>query len=200
MRDHRAVAPEFFLGAMSPYAWFAAERIDGLIPSARWRPVFLGGLFKAVGRRSWALGEAREQGMAECEARARSYGLGAIRWPERWPTNDLLVARGMMFAEREGLLEPFALAAMRMSFREGADLGETGVVLEAGRRTGIDGAEMEAALADPGVKETLRAATEEAHARGVFGVPTVIAGDELFWGDDRLEQAAAAAGTGPAAA
>jgi 2-hydroxychromene-2-carboxylate isomerase len=87
-----------------------------------------------------------------------------------------------------------------MSFREGADLGEPGVVLEAGRRTGIDGAEMEAALADPGVKDALRAATEEAGARGVLGVPTVIAGDELFWGDDRLEQAAAAAGTGPAAA
>jgi 2-hydroxychromene-2-carboxylate isomerase len=192
MRHHRRVAPEFFLGAMSPYAWFTAERIDALVPSALWRPVFLGGLFKAVGRSSWALGEARERGMEECEARARSYGLGEIRWPERWPTNDLLVARGMTFAERKGALKPFALAAMRMAFQESADLGEAAVVLEAGRRSGIDAAELDTALADAEVKDALRAATEEAHARGVFGVPTVIVGDELFWGDDELGRAAAA--------
>jgi 2-hydroxychromene-2-carboxylate isomerase len=197
MRHHQRVAPDFFLGAMSPYAWMSAERIDDLIPSARWRPVFLGGLFAAAGRSSWALGETREQGMAECEARAQRYGLGVIRWPERWPTSDLHVARGMLFAERKDLLRPFALAAMRMAFREAADLGEMDAVLEAGSRSGIDERELGAALADPDVKQALRAATDGAHSRGVFGVPTVIVGDELFWGDDRLEQAAAVAGAVP---
>jgi 2-hydroxychromene-2-carboxylate isomerase len=49
-----------------------------------------------------------------------------------------------------------------------------------------------AALDDPQIKRALREATEGAHARGVFGVPTVAVGDQLFWGDDRLEEAAAA--------
>jgi len=193
------VAPSFFFGAMSPYSWLSAERIETLIGAAEWRPVFLGGIFKANGRSSWGLGEGRAAGMAECEARARAYGLGTMRWPDRWPTSDLTVARAMLIAQARGLLKPFALAAMRMAFREGADLAETPVVLEAGRRAGIDADELQAALGDPDVKQALRVATDEALARGVFGVPTVLVGAELLWGDDRLEAAAAATGAAAAA-
>jgi 2-hydroxychromene-2-carboxylate isomerase len=193
MRHDRAMAPVFYFGAMSPYAWMAAERIDGLIPQARWHCVFLGGVFKAHGRSSWALGERRAEGMAECEARAEAHGLGAIRWPDPWPTNDLAAARAMVFAQRRDLLKRFALEAMRMAFREGANLGEVEVVLQAGERSGIGAGELQAALSDAEIKDALRAATDEAAARGVFGVPSVVVGDELFWGDDRLEQAAAAA-------
>jgi 2-hydroxychromene-2-carboxylate isomerase len=190
-------APLFFFGAMSPYAWFAAERIERLLPDAEWRAVFLGGMFKANGRASWALDERREAGIAECESRARDYGLAPMRWPEPWPTSDLTVARAMVLAAARGLLKPFALAAMRMAFREGADLAQTAVVLEAGHRTGIDAGELAAALTDPEVKGALRAATDDALARGVFGVPTVIVREELFWGDDRLEQAAAVSSAAP---
>jgi 2-hydroxychromene-2-carboxylate isomerase len=190
-------APLFFFGAMSPYAWFAAERIERLLPDAEWRAVFLGGMFKANGRASWALDERREAGIVECEARARDYGLAPMRWPEPWPTSDLTVARAMVLAAARGLLKPFALAAMRMAFREGADLAQTAVVLEAGHRTGIDAGELAAALTDPEVKGALRAATDDALARGVFGVPTVIVREELFWGDDRLEQAAAVSSAAP---
>jgi hypothetical protein len=78
------VPAEFFFGAMSPYSWFAAERIDSLLPDAQWRPVYAGGLFRANDRSSWGLGETRQAGIAECEARAAAYGLGKIRWPEPW--------------------------------------------------------------------------------------------------------------------
>jgi len=67
-------------------------------------------------------------------------------------------------------------------------------------RAGLDRAEADGAMRDPEIKATLRDATETAHALGVFGVPTVAVGDELFWGDDRLEDAAACAvSVGPAA-
>ena len=104
----------------------------------------------------------------------------------------------MLFAERRGALEPFALAAMRMAFREGTDLGELSAVLEAGRRVGIDVDELRRALADQELKDALRAATAEALAAGVFGVPSVIVEGQLFWGDDRLEEAAAATRRGAA--
>ena len=48
--------PWFYFGAMSPYSWFAAERIGGLLPDAVWRPVYAGALFKASGRSTWGLG------------------------------------------------------------------------------------------------------------------------------------------------
>jgi 2-hydroxychromene-2-carboxylate isomerase len=186
-------APRFYLGAMSPYSWFAAERIEALLPDARWRGVFAGALFKQNDRVSWGLTDERERKLADCDARAANYGLGTIRWPDPWPTNDLLVARAMAFCHDESLLRAYALAAMRLAFHDGVDLGELDAVLEAGRRAGIDERELGAAVADPRVKDALRAANDEAVAAGIFGVPTVIVGDELFWGDDRLEAAAAAA-------
>jgi len=185
--------PLFFFGAMSPYSWFAAERINTLIPDAQWRPVFAGGLFKAAGRTSWGLTGDRAAGLADCEARARQHGLGEIVWPDPWPTLDVLVSRAMLFADRQGKLEPLALEAMRLAFREGADLGEPATVREAGLRAGLDPEEVEQATQDPELKAALRAATDEAVARGVTGLPTVVVGDQLFWGDDRLKDAARAA-------
>ncbi len=197
MRDDRRVSarpasPVFFLGAMSPYSWFAAERIEGLLPDAQWRGVFAGAIFKANGRVSWGLTESRADGMADCEARAGAQGLGAIRWPDPWPTSDLLIARAMTFAERSGDVRALALAAMRLAFLDGADLGEESAVLEAGRRAGLDGERLRGALSDAEIKDALRRATDDALALGVFGVPTVIIGEELFWGDDRLDEAAGA--------
>ena len=198
--------PRFYFGAMSPYSWLAAERIDALLPEASWRGVFAGAIFKASGRSSWGLGEARSERMAECEARAAEYGLGRIRWPVPWPTSDLFIARAMTFASRAGastapdptargdeeLLRRLALAAMRLAFLEGGELGEADTVLEAADRAGVDRREMREALGDPEIKQALRESTDEALAHGVFGVPTVAVEAQLYWGDDRLREAAMA--------
>jgi 2-hydroxychromene-2-carboxylate isomerase len=183
--------PQFFLGAMSPYSWFAAERITQVLPQARWQGVLAGAVFKANDRVSWGLTERREQGIADCDARAKTHGLGPIRWPEPWPTSDLLIARAMVYAESRSVLQRFALSAMRLCFLEGRDLGEMESVLVAAERVGIERAELAGALSDQTVKDRLRAQTDELLALGVFGVPTVVVGTELFWGDDRLEEAAA---------
>lgn len=186
----------FYFGAMSPYSWFAAERIERLLPQARWHGVFAGAVFKQNGRVSWGLTDRRTEGIADCDERAAEHGLGPIHWPEPWPTNDLLVARAMtlcMRSEDDRLLRSFGLAAMRLTFLEGADIGEAENVLEAGRRVGIGEHELAEALQDPRIKDALRADTEAVVAAGVSGVPTVSVASELFWGDDRLEQAAGAA-------
>ena len=178
---------------MSPYSWFAAERIHTVIPDAQWHPVYAGALFKANGRSTWGLDERRTAGLADCEARAIAHGLGTIRWPEPWPTNDVLVARAMAYAAREGVLKPLALAAMRMAFREGGELGELATVQEAAQRVGIDPDRLARAVQQPDVKQAVRATHERAMSLGVFGVPSVVVEDRVFWGDDRLRAAAAAA-------
>jgi 2-hydroxychromene-2-carboxylate isomerase len=189
--------PRFFFGAMSPYSWFAAERIDGLIPDARWIPVFAGALFRANGRGTWGLTERREAGIAECEARAAAHGLAPIVWPDPWPTNDVTVARAMAFADDQGRLHEFALAAMRLAFREGGELGDLSVIQAAGARTGIDPERLAHAITDQAVKDRVRANHDQAMELGVFGVPTVVLrDDQAFWGDDRLEEAAAEARAG----
>lgn len=193
MRDNPAVSalePRFYFGAMSPYSWFAAERIETVLPQARWLPALAGAVFKANGRTSWGLTERREAGIADCDERAAAHGLGPIVWPDPWPTSDLLVARAMTHAMHLDLLRAFALEAMRLCFREGADLGDLANVIEAGRRCGLDAGELESAIAGEHVKQSLRALTGQALDDGVFGVPSIVIGEELYWGDDSLERAA----------
>jgi 2-hydroxychromene-2-carboxylate isomerase len=98
----------------------------------------------------------------------------------------------MAFATTQDLLEPFALAAMRLAFREGGELGDLSTVQRAAERVGIDPEQLAQAVQTPAVKDAIRAVNDQALALGVFGVPTVVVNDELFWGDDRLEQAAIA--------
>jgi 2-hydroxychromene-2-carboxylate isomerase len=183
----------FYYDLMSPYAYLTAERIDDALPRpAVWQPVLLGGIFKHTGRSSWALGDEQRRagGIAEIERRAAAYGLPPLRWPDRWPTSSLHAMRLAVHARRSGREREFAAAAFRTAFAEGRDLGEVENVLAAAERAGLEDAQ--AALADEAVKDELRSATDAAAARGVFGVPTVAVGDELFWGDDRLEEAGAA--------
>lgn len=186
--------PVFYFGAMSPYSWLAAERIDELLPTARWRGVLAGVIFQAHGRTSWGLTDDRARGLADCEARAAERGLGPIHWPPGWPSSDLIVTRAMLHAEREDSLEPFALAAMRLCFQQGRSVSELETVLDAAAEAGLDPRGVEQAIARQELKDELRRRNDEALALGVFGVPTVVVGDELFWGDDRLADAVAAAG------
>ena len=130
--------------------------------------------------------------MAEVERRARLYGLPAVRWPDPWPTDYLFAMRVATFAFQAGRGREFALQAFRQAFRQGHDLAVHERVLEAAGEVGLDVATVEGAAEDPEVKLALRAATDGAHELGVFGVPTVAVESELFWGDDRLEDAAAA--------
>ena len=179
---------ELFYDVGSPYAYLAVERaqaVFGVMP--RLRPVLLGGLFKLTGRSSWALGDAerRARGMAEVERRARAHGLPPLRWPQAWPSDYLMAMRMCVH-----IGDDFAQAAMRAAFAEGVDLSDPANVLAIADRSA-------AGHDSPQVKAALREATDAAHARGVFGVPTVAVGNELFWGDDRLEDAARAAAEAP---
>jgi 2-hydroxychromene-2-carboxylate isomerase len=183
----------FYFDVGSPYAYLAAERLDTLLPeSIAWQPVLLGGLFKLTGRSSWALGDyrRRQAGMAEIERRALSYGLPPMRWPDPWPSNYLVAMRAVTFAFSVGRGQEVARQALRNAFQRGADLSIPAHVLEAAAHAGLERYEIERAIQDPAIKQALRQATDEAYARGVFGVPTVAIAEELFWGDDRLEDAA----------
>jgi 2-hydroxychromene-2-carboxylate isomerase len=185
--------PVFYYDLGSPYAYLSAERVNHVLPEVPvWQPVLLGGIFKATGRSSWGESETREEGMAEVERRAVSYGLPEIRWPDPWPGNMLYAMRAAVFAQQTGRAVAFSLAAFRQAFAAGRDLSETDNVLLAAAacelhpRAVLKGIEMQS------VKDGLRAATDEALARGVIGVPTIRVGEQVFWGDDRLEQAAEA--------
>jgi len=185
--------PVFYYDLGSPYAWLAAERINALFPVVPvWQPILLGALFKRFGRESWGNGPGRDEGMREIERRAAERGLPPVRWPDPWPGNMLAAMRAAVFAKQAGRAVAFSLAAFRQAYAGGRDLGDVDSVLIAAAACELHPNAVLKGLESRGVKEALRAATDEAGDRGVKGVPSVVIGDQVFWGDDRLEEAAAA--------
>lgn len=189
----------FYFDLGSPYAYLAAERVSGLFNEAgleqpEWQPILLGGLFKRFGRDSWANGPGRAAGIAEVERRAAAYGLPRLAWPEPWPANTLTAMRAATFAKQTGRTVSFALAGFRQAFAAGRDLSEADNVMIAAAACELHPNAVGKAIATEAMKRALVEATEGAGDRGVRGVPTVAVDERVFWGDDRLEEAVAAAG------
>jgi 2-hydroxychromene-2-carboxylate isomerase len=188
----------FYFDLGSPYAYLTAERISGLFSEAgleqpEWRPILLGGLFKRFGRDSWANGPGRAEGIAEIERRAAGYGLAPLAWPEPWPGNTLFAMRAATFAKQTGRSVSFALAGFRQAFAAGRDLSDPDNVAIAAAACELHPRALFKAVETEAVKRALREATDEAAELGVLGVPTLVVDDEPFWGDDRVEEAIAAA-------
>jgi 2-hydroxychromene-2-carboxylate isomerase len=188
----------FYFDLGSPYAYLTAERISGLFTEAgleqpEWQPVLLGGLFRTFGRDSWANGPGRAEGIAEVERRAAEYGLPPLAWPEPWPGNTLFAMRVATFAKQTGRTVSFALAAFRQAFAAGRDLSEPDNVLLAAAACELHPRALLKAVETAGVKNALRKATERAVELGVTGVPALVVDGKVFWGDDRVEEAVAAA-------
>jgi 2-hydroxychromene-2-carboxylate isomerase len=188
----------FYFDLGSPYAYLTAERISGVFAEAgleqpEWQPILLGGLFRTFERDSWANGPGRDEGIAEIERRAAAYGLPSLVWPEPWPGNTLFAMRVAAFAKQTGRTVSFALAAFRQAFAAGRDLTDPDNVLLAAAACELHPNAVLKAVETEVVKNALREATDRAAGLGVFGVPSLVVGDEVFWGDDRVEEAVSAA-------
>lgn len=187
--------PVFYYDLSSPYAWLAAERINSVLPVPPvWQPIAFGFVIRHFGKTPWSLGPGREDGMAEIERRAAERGLPEVRWPDGWPvqTYSLPALRAAVYAAEVGKVVAFSLAAFRQQFNAGRGLDQIDTVLLAAAACELHPNAVLQAIERGAIKERLRAATEEAIELGVSGVPTVRVGGELYWGDDRLEEAARA--------
>src|SRR5689334_21436703 len=194
--------PVFFYDLSSPYAYLAATRVDRVLPVApRWQPGWIIPIVGASGREWRRTGEENLARQEEVEQRASDYGLPPVHWPQRYldgrtlgmdaePVNALATMRLATFAERAGAGKDFALRVYELAFADGRDVTQLDdAVIEAAVACGLDPGESRAAVADPEIKLALKQATEAAIERGVIGLPTVAVGGQLFWGDDRLEEA-----------
>ena len=188
--------PVFYYDFNSPYAWLAAERVNNVLPVPPvWQPISFGHILRTSGREPWSFHEpTKSEGMAEVERRAAERGLPAPRWIEGWPvgTYSLLPLRAAVFAQQAGRAVSFSLAAFRQFFAAGRTLAELDNVLIAAAASELHPRAVTKGIESQTVKDALREATDRAIALGVEGVPTVAVGEQLFWGDDKLEEAAEA--------
>lgn len=193
MSDDR---PVFYYDFNSPYAWLAAERVNSVLPvPPLWQPISFGHVLQATGREPWSFHEpSKSEGIAEIERRAVERGLPAIRWIDGWPveTYSLLPLRAAIFAQQAGRAVSFSLAAFRQFFAAGRTLADLDNVLIAAAASELHPRAVTKGIESQTVKDALRDATQRALELGVVGVPSVAVGDQIFWGDDQLEAAAAA--------
>lgn len=183
---------EFFYDYGSPYSYLANHQLPGLCERTGcelvYRPMLLGGVFKATGNQSPFLEKVeakRRYGAVEMQRWVEIYG-APFRSNPHFPINTLQLMRAAHAAVREGVFEAFHAAVYPAFWEQGLDLGDEAVLREVLGRAGLDAGKIVAGAALPEIKQALLAATEEAVARGVFGAPTFFAGDEMFFGADRL--------------
>ena len=114
-----------------------------------------------------------------------------FRRPSQFPRNGLLAARIACLGAAEEWCPAFVRAVYRANFADDRDIADPAVIIELLDALGRPGPGLVARAASPETKDQLRRQTETAAARGIFGAPTFFVGDEMFWGNDRLEDAVA---------
>jgi 2-hydroxychromene-2-carboxylate isomerase len=187
--------PVFYFDFNSPYAYLAAVRIEDFVPDAEWRPIAFPILLHQLGRLEEVLQRDFPNVLPEVRERAAARGLPPVEPPPGWPVESWSLAplRATVFATERGLGREFALAAFRKVFVESRSLAESDGLRDAAAEAALDPDEVAAAIQRADIKQRLKDQTNAAIERGITGIPTVEIGDELYWGDDHLEEAAAAA-------
>jgi 2-hydroxychromene-2-carboxylate isomerase len=194
---------EFWFDLASPYSALSAFRIGEAAGGfdVRWRPFLLGPIFKAQGWNDspFNLYPAKGQWMwRDVPRRAARQGM-VMRQPSKFPRNSVLPARVALVALEEGWGEECVRATFRAEFSDDDDISQPEVMAGIVTSLGRDGRATVARAQSQLAKDALRAATDEAGRQGIFGAPTFLVRDaptsnaetELFWGDDRLEDAVA---------
>ena len=189
---------EFIFDVGSPYSYLAFKALPAVAQAAGarivWRPVLLGALIKAAGNQSPVEVSAKmrwvEEDLSRCAA---ALGVPFSLNPH-FPVNTLLpmrVAVGLQ-AQRPADFQAYVAAAFDAMWVRGRNLADPAEFAAAMKEAGFDADALLALAADQDVKDLLRGNTEVAVTRGVFGAPTFFVGEQMFWGQDRLEQVARA--------
>ena len=192
---------EFYYDFGSPTAYLAHKRLQQLAAQypleIAYKPILLGGIFKATGNSTPVAIPAKGKYMMEHDLPrfARRYDV-ALNFNPHFPINTLNLMRGAIGAERLSCLSHYVDAVYDAVWVAGENMGDTEVVARILSEAGLDAEALASLSQDPEVKAELIRSTEEAVERGAFGAPTLFLDGEMYFGQDRLdfvEEALAAA-------
>jgi 2-hydroxychromene-2-carboxylate isomerase len=185
----------FWYEFASTYSYPAAMRIEAAAEAAgvavEWRPFLLGPIFARQGWNDSPFNLYPDKGRymwRDLERICADAGL-PLRHPSAFPRNGLLAARIALVAADEGWCPAFTRAVYHANFAEDRDIGTSAAMAGILESLGRPAGQLLARAATAEVKERLKAQTADAMARGIFGAPSFTVGTELFWGNDRLDQA-----------
>ncbi len=185
---------EFLFDVVSPTAYLAYKRLPEIAErtgaTIKWTPVFLGGIMKGSGNVPPGIVPAKgaymEHDLVRCAAR---YDI-PFTFNHHFPVNTLMLQRAavaVLDEQGEDAFRRLIDACFEAMWVEGKDLGDPDVVAEVLAEAGFDPNELVARASDPAIKEKLKDNTDGAVARGAFGAPTFFVGNEMYFGQDRLD-------------
>ncbi|OOG50842.1 2-hydroxychromene-2-carboxylate isomerase [Polaromonas sp. C04] len=184
---------EFYFDFGSPASYLAYTQLPALCRETGaalvWKPMLLGGVFQATGNHSPATIPAKgAYTFTDLDRFARRYGVPLKQNPY-FPINTLTLMRGAagLQLREPARFEPYMAAVFRAIWVDAQNLNDPATVAAVLQAAGFDAAALLALTQEPEVKDRLKALTQEAIDRGVFGAPTFFAGGQMFWGQDRLD-------------
>lgn len=176
---------KLFFNFRSPYCYLASKTLFSLVDDYRvellWRP--LGGWDgRSPPERAKVKVPLTRQDVARW---ARRMNIPCI--PPPITTNPTPAGVVSLLAEEKGCLRDYVLEATHAEWGQGRDIGQSDILCAAAARAGLAAAEVMAALEDPARRQVLEDNWREAQALGVIGVPTFVIGEQIFWGNDRID-------------
>ena len=179
----------------SNYSYLSAMRIEQLARErgvgVSWRPFLLGPVFKSLGMDNSPFVTQERKGAyvwTDMERQCRKYQLGWTK-PGTFPRRSILPARIATLADGQPWQGEFIRKVMQRNFVGDHDIEDHAALSDILASLGQEGRATIAAAESDAIKQKLRERTEEAQQRGIFGAPTFFVGDEMFWGNDRLDDA-----------
>jgi 2-hydroxychromene-2-carboxylate isomerase len=186
---------EFYWDAASTYSYLAATQIERFAAehgaTVVWKPFLLGKAFEATGNKMPASVPAKAKYLFKDVGLWAKHYRVPFAMPRVFPLHSVLALRVCIAAARATGTQQFTLALLKAYWAEGQDVSQPETVAALLTAHGLDAPKIMEAATSPEVKDALKANTEEAVARGVFGAPTFFINGQMFWGNDRLPLMAA---------
>ena len=188
---------EFWFDFGSNYSYLSAMRIEALAREKHvhvvWKPFLLGVVFKSLGWETSPFVLQKRKGDYTWRDMARQCDKYGLPWrqPATFPRTALLPMRVALVGADQGWIAPFARSMMTMNFVQDRDIDNVPAINEVLTDLGLDASAILALALTPDNKLRLRQQTQQAQALGLFGAPSFISDTELFWGNDRLDDALA---------
>jgi 2-hydroxychromene-2-carboxylate isomerase len=183
---------EFFFDVGSPTAYLAHTQLPQIAQRCSaeilYKPMLLGGIFKATGNQSPVTVPAKGKWMlADLQLWATRYGV-QLQFNPHFPINTLPLMRGAVAMQALGAanFQAYLNVIMAAMWQDKMNMGDPVVITEVLTKAGIDSDQFASLIGNDEVKATLVKNTEEAVSRGVFGAPTCFVGKKMFFGQDRL--------------
>ena len=185
MSDHI----DFYFDIISPYAYIAYKKILKIKNvNFKLKPIFLGGLHNLAGIAAPAFNKYKMKNMQnDCELVAKKNNI-SFKWNSNFPINSLGIMRGYLCVE-DNKKEEYLNSFFEAYWKEDQDLSNEENIKIMLKKLQIDENDFFNSINDQDIKDKLKQLTQEAFEKEVFGAPTFIVNNKIFWGQDRLEYA-----------